>query len=776
MLDLALNNGVIRRGAAYLRNTPQLVAHLGAQPDLFLAWNDFGTAVRSIDVVLYFHGFAASGEGNAALSDFVHVSGLDLTRQGPALDKRTRPTLAIVPRGSASKTRPPPGQFWPYRFPALAGGGAMTLVSWCLDRMAEARIKLNPVAPAILRIDRLILMCHSGGGRGILDALPAMVSPPNEIFFFDALYQDAVPALMPWVKKAFKEDATRQGRLSVVHLSGTQTMSEKLDKALALELKAAGTQGVELAKRFKVKAVGGSHMDVPRTWAPKLLADQPSEAGTEAPTTGGLIAATTPDDRLRMARAIVKFEARRDKDGNLAIYELPEQDGGGSYEVAGINDRYNKEVVDVLVALIKQGRFKEAEDLAVDYIAQTTDGASSWSGVPAIEFYLRDSMFNRGPRGAARILQIAVGVADDGIVGAITRAAVRSAEGDVDRLLDALRQSRERYERKVVGRDESSIFWKGLVNRWNQAVQIAKTFPTSASPAAPAPAAPPLAPAGSLDIGAATANAMAPLPATMPALRMGATGPRVAAWQAFLRGQNLDPGQIDGVFGERTRDATIAFQQAAGLAADGVAGRETLLKAATMGLELFEEPADDRTSSNFPPRPNFSPLLTTAQREALFGHFDFVSNPQPGNPEAIRILGSWVANNIVAVPLPELRKALGQPAPKTVQFHRLAAAQLQGLWSAWDEAGLLDRVVSYDGSFVPRFIRGSRTVLSNHAFGSAFDINASFNPLGHRPALVNTPGSVRELVGLANEWGFWWGGHFNSRLDGMHFEIAFLKQ
>jgi len=40
------------------------------------------------------------------------------------------------------------------------------------------------------------------------------------------------------------------------------------------------------------------------------------------------------------------------------------------------------------------------------------------------------------------------------------------------------------------------------------------------------------------------------------------------------------------------------------------------------------------------------------------------------------------------------------------------------------------------------------------------------------PALVGQKGSVRELVPIANENGFFWGGHFNDRLDGMHFEIA----
>jgi hypothetical protein len=40
------------------------------------------------------------------------------------------------------------------------------------------------------------------------------------------------------------------------------------------------------------------------------------------------------------------------------------------------------------------------------------------------------------------------------------------------------------------------------------------------------------------------------------------------------------------------------------------------------------------------------------------------------------------------------------------------------------------------------------------------------------PALKGELGSVRELVPLANRHGFYWGGHFRGRPDGMHFEAA----
>jgi lysozyme family protein len=76
-------------------------------------------------------------------------------------------------------------------------------------------------------------------------------------------------------------------------------------------------------------------------------------------------------------------------------------------------------------------------------------------------------MFNRGPGGAAWILQQAVGVETDGDVGPITLAAAQAAEADPRRLIDRLRASREAYER--LRRDETSRFWPGLVNRWTKA-------------------------------------------------------------------------------------------------------------------------------------------------------------------------------------------------------------------------------------------------------------------------------------------------------------------
>ena len=325
---------------------------------------------------------------------------------------------------------------------------------------------------------------------------------------------------------------------------------------------------------------------------------------------------STAEERRRMAAASVNFEARRDSKGQLMVYKLPPGDGGGRYEVAGINERYNKQTCDVLVSLVKAGRFDEAEALATDFIAEDTDRAAAWTSIPAIECYLRDSVFNRGAGGGARILQRALGVHDDGAVGQQTRAAEAAAESDPAGLLRRLRTAREQYERDVVHRNEKSKFWKGLVNRWNNALDIAKTFPMTSTRGAPAPVAQPVLLPSVEEASIVPAGPTEVTGAILAALRVGMSGPRVTAWQTFLRGQGFDVGAVDGSFGEHTRDATKAFQKKANLDADGVAGRQTLLRAASLGLELIEEPADDNTSSNFPPKPNFPPLVTNAQRAA----------------------------------------------------------------------------------------------------------------------------------------------------------------
>jgi hypothetical protein len=199
-----------------------------------------------------------------------------------------------------------------------------------------------------------------------------------------------------------------------------------------------------------------------------MLAPPPAVAPPPTPTD----AAARTALRKKMAESIVKFEGRRDPQGHLRVYILPPGDGGGRYEVAGINDRYHPQEAAKLRQLIDAGRFDEAEDYAAEVIADYTDVVAKWTTVPSIEAYLRDCAFNRGRGGAAKILQIALGVKVDGGVGPETLGALRQAEKNPAKLLAALRAAREQYELRVAGRREK--FWKGLVNRWDNSLDFAR--------------------------------------------------------------------------------------------------------------------------------------------------------------------------------------------------------------------------------------------------------------------------------------------------------------
>lgn len=260
-------------------------------------------------------------------------------------------------------------------------------------------------------------------------------------------------------------------------------------------------------------------------------------------------------------------------------------------------------------------------------------------------------------------------------------------------------------------------------------------------------------------------------------IKQGSRGPLVREWQEFLRGLELYMGVVDGIFGPQLHAGTCRYQELHRLIADGIVGNQTWGRAMVDGFEVVKPAGSGKETPNWPPIPKGLKQANLATRYKLFGKFNYKPAPAASNPEGIKILGGWTKDHITRVTIPQLKGVTGAPKSGRIFWHKAAADQIVGLFQAWEDAGLIHLVRAWAGSWNPRFIRGSRSVLSNHSWATAFDINVPGNGLRRQPALVGQPWSVRELVPLANKWGFWWGGHWGyngGRYDGMHFEVAKL--
>jgi len=74
-----------------------------------------------------------------------------------------------------------------------------------------------------------------------------------------------------------------------------------------------------------------------------------------------------------------------------------------------------------------------------------------------------------------------------------------------------------------------------------------------------------------------------------------------------------------------------------------------------------------------------------------------------------------------------------------------------------------------DWSYAYRPVRGQTTGLSNHASGTAIDLNSLKHPLGKK----GTFDPIKEIAlkELVKKYGLRWGGSYASRPDEMHFEV-----
>lgn len=198
------------------------------------------------------------------------------------------------------------------------------------------------------------------------------------------------------------------------------------------------------------------------------------------------------------------------------------------------------------------------------------------------------------------------------------------------------------------------------------------------------------------------------------------------------------------------------FQRERGLVADATMGPKTW--GAIEGAVYF------------PLKPTSLKSFSESQAKKFYG------DPAP---EGLRLINgrfvpdrTWRKENIVYVQRDNLPLAAAEidNLHARLPFHRLIVGPFRSLMYAWDNAGLLPLIKTWNGSTVFRATRRPGSVkLSRHAFGGAFDLNAKWNPMGKRSADINVEGSVMRLVDIATEYNFYWGGWFN---DAMHFEYA----
>jgi len=164
---------------------------------------------------------------------------------------------------------------------------------------------------------------------------------------------------------------------------------------------------------------------------------------------------------------IFESEARKDRQGRLQVYNLPRADGGGAYEVAGINQRFHPRQAAALRSLIQQGRHAEAEQAAKTYIGEYTNPVTTFAANPGSEYALRDAYFNRGPGGAYWMAKFAAGLNPTRSMSAEDRQSILTAQqADPAGFLRRLHTAAEQYESRFAGYRPQ--FARGLQNRWNE--------------------------------------------------------------------------------------------------------------------------------------------------------------------------------------------------------------------------------------------------------------------------------------------------------------------
>lgn len=150
------------------------------------------------------------------------------------------------------------------------------------------------------------------------------------------------------------------------------------------------------------------------------------------------------------------FIMQSESNGSLAVHKLPAGDGGGEYEVAGLNQRDDNAELQHVIALMKEGKRDEAMQYVAAAYVRKTQSTVDWlhaRGInnPAIEYMARDMAFNHGNGGARSILN---------------RALAANKGGDVTSLVTNIYTARAAKFKAIAANNPAKAkFLKGWLNR-----------------------------------------------------------------------------------------------------------------------------------------------------------------------------------------------------------------------------------------------------------------------------------------------------------------------
>lgn len=213
---------------------------------------------------------------------------------------------------------------------------------------------------------------------------------------------------------------------------------------------------------------------------------------------------------------------------------------------------------------------------------------------------------------------------------------------------------------------------------------------------------------------------------------------RVKVFQAWLRNLSYNVGPIDGILGLRTAGAYAALLEAEPARMNDpivAAVRQAMVEQVPVSSEAYYGP----------PR-------------AAWKH-----DPTPKNAEHCKLLDTdWYRDNMINISLPivGIKKIHRRAAPMFMVLLADTAAAMRLYGLVWE--------IKQFCTWNFRLIRGSKTKLSEHGRGDAFDCNHSQNPRG-------VAGTQPDwFVELAESWGWTWGGRWRGKKgksrDDMHFQ------